>query len=166
VHIRCSDEKQGKNMRLGYRINEDGAEVVGTTRIETTIREMAVELYVDKNADVSYPLSSPHNKGFHVKIHGTSEAFFTEMNINDVTEKEQLIKAVISRFDCPDIYVMISSGNANSGDTFNYDSQVYNRTAIDNKSYNNWDEDLEELEDNADKVVTVFLNDHLRWEVV
>lgn len=150
-------------MKLGYRKDEDGNEVVGVTRVEAQIREMAVELFVNKNADVSYPLSSPHNKGFHVKVHGTSEAFFTEMNIQDVINKEELIAAVKSRFDCTDDYAMISP--ADSGETFNYDSQVYNRTAIENKNYDSWDEDLEDLEDNADKVVAVFLNDHLQWEV-
>ena len=150
-------------MMLGYRKDEDGNEVVGITRIEAKIREMEVELFVNKNKDVSYPLSSPHNTGFHVKVHGTSEAFFTEINVQDVTDKEQLIAAVKGRFDCPDDYAMISP--ADSGETFNYDSQVYNRTAIENKSYDCWDDDLEDLEDNADKVVAVFLNDHLQWEV-
>lgn len=150
-------------MKLGYRKDEDGNEVVGVTRVEAQIRDMAVELFVNKNADVSYPLSSPHNKGFHVKIHGTSEAFATEMNIQDVTSKDELIAAIKSRFDSTDDYAMISPADA--GETFNYDSQVYNRTAIENKSYDSWDEDLEDLEDNADKVVAVFLNDHLQWEV-
>jgi hypothetical protein len=150
-------------MKLGYRKDDDGNEVVGVTRIEAKIREMDVELFVNKNKDVSYPLSSPHNKGFHVKVHGTSEAFFTEMNIQDVADKDQLIAAVKGQFDCTDDYAMISP--ADSGETFNYDSQVYNRTAIENKNYDSWDEDLEELEDNADKVVAVFLNDHLQWEV-
>lgn len=151
-------------MRLGYREDADGHEVVGTSRIAAKIRDMDVELFVDINRDVSYPLSSPHNKGFHVKVCGTSEAFRTEMNVTDVQDKEQLIAAVKATFDCSDEYVMIGAGL--SGETFSYDAQVYNRTAINNKSYANWDDDLEDLEDNTDKLVRVVLNDHLRWQVV
>jgi len=62
-----------------------------------------------------------------------------------------------------DAFVMITTAQA--GETFSYQSQVYNQTAIDNKSYDCWDEDAEDLEDSADEVVSVFLNDQLRWEV-
>lgn len=151
-------------MKLGYRKNLDGEVVPGTSKIKTTIRQLEVELLVDINRDVSYPLSSPHNKGFHVKICGTSEAFFTEFNVNDVEDEESLVSAVRQQFDSADEFIMISK--ALPGETFSYDAQVYNHSAIKDKRYSNWDDDLEDIEDNADQIVKVVLNDHLRWEVV
>ena len=120
-------------------------------------------MFVSLNRDVSYPLSSPHNKGFHVKVCGTSEAFFTEMNVNDIVTEDELIEVVNHKFDAKGDYVMISK--AQPGETFAYDAQVYDRHAIEQKSYSNWDDDLEDLEDNAQQLVKVFLNDQLRWEV-
>ena len=152
---------EAETMKLGYRLDDSGKEVLGTSKIKTKIRDIDVELFVDVNRDVSYPLNSPHNQGIHVKICGKSEAFFTELNIIEVTDETALIEYVNDVFSCQGEFVMISK--ALKGETFAYDAQVYDRTAINNKSYANWDE--EDLEDNADDVVSVFLNDHLRWEV-
>jgi hypothetical protein len=52
--------------------------------------------------------------------------------------------------------------DAVAGESFPYGSRVYSRTAISNKSYADWGDDLEELDDHADSVVPVFLNDQLR----
>ena len=151
-------------MKLGYRLDESGKEVLGTSKIKTTIRNIDVELFVDVNRDVSYPLNSKHNKGLHVKVCGKSEAFFTEIDVMDIFEEKTLISYVSDFFEREGDFVMISK--ALKGETFAYDAQVYDRKAINNKSYANWDDDLEDLEDNADSLVEVFLNDHLRWEVV
>lgn len=150
-------------MKLGYKIDENGRECLSTSVISTRIRQLEVDLYVDVNKDLSYPLSSPHNKGYHVKVVGKREAFRTEFNVIDVTTEEEMIAAVNQRFDSEDEYVRI--GNGKSGETFDFETKVYNKTAIQNKTYADWDDDLEDLEDNAEQVLPVFLNDHLRWEV-
>ena len=150
-------------MRLGYCLDDKGKEVLGTSKIKTQIRDMDLELLVDVNKDVSYPLNSPHNQGFHVKVCGKSEAFFTEMNIVDVEDEQGLIAKVNEVFNRQGDFVMIKK--ALKGETFSFDAKVYDKTAINDKAYANWDDDLEDLEDNADCVVAVFLNDHLRWEV-
>lgn len=150
-------------MKLGYRLDDSGKEVLGTSKIKTKIRDIEVELFVDVNRDVSYPLNSPHNQGLHVKVCGKSEAFFTELNVVDVADEAALIEYVNEVFSDQGDFVLISK--ALKGETFAYDAPVYNRTAINDKSYANWDDDLEDLEDNAEDVVAVFLNDHLRWEI-
>lgn len=150
-------------MKLGYRIDDNGKEVIGTSKIKTKIRDIDVELFVDINRDVSYPLNSPHNHGLHVKVCGKSEAFFAEMNIDEAENEDSLIRQVNDIINRTGDFVMISK--ALKGETFGYDAQVYDREAINNKSYASWDDDLEDLEDNADSLVAVFLNDHLRWEV-
>jgi hypothetical protein len=150
-------------MPLGYKTDENGKECLSTSIIDTRIKALDVELYVNVNKDLSYPLSSPHNNGFHVKVIGKTEAFRTEFNINKVATEEALIDAVSQFFFYPDQYVKI--GTAQPFETFAFETEIYNRTKIDNKSYSSWDEDLEDLEDNANNVVGVFLNDHLRWEV-
>jgi hypothetical protein len=85
------------------------------------------------------------------------------MNVNDIVTEDELIEVVNHKFDAKGDYVMISK--AQPGETFAYDAQVYDRHAIEQKSYSNWDDDLEDLEDNAQQLVKVFLNDQLRWEV-
>mgnify|MGYP003624989260 CR=1 FL=1 len=155
--------KLEKSVKLGYRIDDNGNEVIGTSTISTRIKELDVKLLIHINKDVSYPLQSPHNKGFHVKVRGKDGKLISDFNVNDVTTESELIDAVIDFFNNKDKYVMITS--AVSGETFQYETKVYNQTAIDNKSYDCWDEDLEDLEDNVDHIVTVFLNNELRWEV-
>lgn len=150
-------------MKLGYKIDENGKECLSTSIISTRIRELDVDLYINVNRDLSYPLSSPHNQGYHVKVVGKREAFRTEFNLNDVNTEEQLVAAINDKFNSQDEFVRI--GNGKSGETFDYETKVYNKTAIDKKAYADWDDDLEDLEDNADQVISVFLNDHLRWEV-
>lgn len=155
--------KLEKSVKLGYRIDDNGNEVIGTSTISTRIKELDVKLLIHINKDVSYPLQSPHNKGFRVKVRGKDGKLISDFNVNDVTTESELIDAVIDFFNNKDKYVMITS--AVSGETFQYETKVYNQTAIDNKSYDCWDEDLEDLEDNVDHIVTVFLNNELRWEV-
>ncbi len=150
-------------MKLGYKIDDNGNECLSASVISTRIRELDVELYITVNKDLSYPLSSPHNNGYHVKVVGKREAFRTEFNIDEVADEQAMIAAVNDKFNLTDEYLKI--GSAKPGETFDFGTKVYNKTAIDQKSYGDWDDDLEDLEDNADKVVPVFLNDHLRWEV-
>lgn len=150
-------------MKLGYRLDDSGKEVRGTSKIKTKIRDIEVELFVDVNRDVSYPLNSPHNQGLHVRICGKSEAFVTELNVLEVVDESALIRYINDVFSRQGDFVMISK--ALKGETFAYDAPVLDRDAINNKSYVNWDDDLEDLQDNAEDVVAVFLNDHLRWEV-
>lgn len=150
-------------MKLGYTKDHNGNEVSGTTIIPAHIRALDVALFVHRNRDISYPLQSPHNKGFHVDIQQQGGESITEFNVNGVSNESELIDAVNQHFDNPDTFVMITS--ALSGDTFAYETSVFDQTAIDNHSYDCWDEDKEELEDNAERVVPVFLNDQLRWQV-
>ena len=150
-------------MKIGYRIEDNGNEVIGTSTISTRIKELDVNIFVHINKDVSYPLQSSPNKGFHVKVQGIEGKLISDFNVYDVATESELINAVIDFFNNKDKYVMITS--AASGETFHYETKVYNQTAIDNKSYDCWDEDLDELEDNVDHISTVFLNNKLRWEV-
>lgn len=163
VYTLANNSMEVGTMKLGYRLDEKGKEVIGTSKIKTKIRKMDVELFVNVNRDVSYPLNSPHNQGLHVKVCGKSEAFFTELNVLDVVNEQQLIDYINEFFNRQGDFVMITK--ALKGETFSYDTPVYDRMAITNQSYANWDDDLEDLEDNADDVVAVFLNDNLRWEV-
>jgi hypothetical protein len=150
-------------MRLGYKTDDSGHQHIGTSVTATRIRDLDVELFVTINKNVSYPLESSHNKGFHVEVHGKNAELITDFNVNDVATEFELIAAVTDFFTPKDNYVMITS--AASGETFHYETEVYNQSAIDNKSYDCWDEDLEQLEDNADQVVAVFLNSELCWQV-
>lgn len=150
-------------MKLGYKLDESGRECLSTSIISTRIRDLDVDLYINVNRDLSYPLSSPHNQGYHVKVIGQSEAFRTEFNINNVATEDEMVSAINDKFSPADDFVRI--GNAKSGETYDFETKVYNRTAIEKKSYADWDDDLEDLEDNAENLVSVFLNNHLRWEV-
>jgi len=150
-------------MELGYKIDDSGQKIHATTIIPTRIKAQDVELLVNVNRDVSYPLNSPHNRGLHIKVRDKDKICITELNLEEITTEQELLTAVNEFFDDNDDYVMIE--NAAPGETFPYDSQVYNLTAINNHSYHGWDDDLEDLEDNADHQVTVFLNDNLRWQV-
>lgn len=150
-------------MQLGYKLDDDGHEVMGISVIDSHIRGVDVTLIYYINKDISYPLSSPHNKGFHVAVHGVDDEFITEVNVNDVANEEELVAKVTQLFHSQDEYVMITS--ANSGETFPFTTRVYDQTAINDKRYDCWDEDAEDLEDNADKVAPIFLNDQLRWQV-
>ena len=148
---------------LGHEIDENRDASIGNSTIATRIKDLEVKLLVHINKDVSYPLQSPHNKGFHVSVQGKNGELITDFNINDVTSETDLMNAVVDYFNSKDKFVMITSAVA--GETFHYETKVYNQTAIDNKSYDCWDEDLDEIEDNADHLVSVFLNNELRWQV-
>ena len=150
-------------MRLGYTTDDSGSQITCTTVIPTHIRDIDVELLVHVNRDISYPLQSPHNRGLHVDVRQLSGGSITDFNVNEVTGEAELIDAVNDFFDSEDKYVMIS--DAACGETFSYETEVYDQTAIDNKSYDCWDDDKENLEDNADHLVSVFLNNKLRWQV-
>lgn len=150
-------------MKLGYKTDQDGHQLIGISITPARIRELDVKLLVKINKNVSYPLQSQHNKGFHVDVQGENGELITELDVNDVTTEPELIAVVTDFFSSTDHYVMITSVAA--GETFHYQAKVYNQSAIDNKSYDSWDDDLDELEDNADRVVPVFLNSELRWQV-
>lgn len=149
-------------MKLGYIIDDSGNEHRATSIIDAHIRALDVKLLVNVNKDINYPLSSPHNRGLHVKVQSNNE-LITELNIEALSSEADLLDTVKRFFDTQAHYVMITSAAA--GESFPYSTPVYNRSAIDDKSYDSWDEDLEDLEDNADKLVTVFLNDQLRWQI-
>ncbi|MFT5163187.1 MAG: hypothetical protein ACI9FJ_001772 [Alteromonadaceae bacterium] len=151
-------------MKIGYKTDENGNEHIAITTIDAHIRAVNVKLLVNINKDVNYPLSSPHNHGYHVLVHNQDNQTLCEFNIETATTQAEVIAATSDFFANQDQFVMIAP-QAKSGDTFDYTTQVYDKTAIENKNYDCWDEDLEDLEDNADKVVSVKLNDQLRWEV-
>ncbi len=154
-------------MRPGHQTDSKGNEPINAVHpsvISAHLRALDVELIVKANKDLSYPLSSPHNNGLHVIVQDKKAAVITQFNTADVESETELIAAVNDFFNSNDQYVMITS--ASVGDTFAYNTTVYNQTAIDNKSYDCWDEDLETLEDHADQVVSVTLNDELRWQVM
>ena len=150
-------------MELGYKTDDSGHKIHATSIIPARIKALEVELLVNVNRDVSYPLNSPHNRGLHVKIREKDNSLITELNLELVANEQELLTAVDEYFDDNDEYVMIST--AAPGETFPYDSQIYNLTAIKNHSYYGWDDDIEDLEDNSEQQVTVFLNEHLRWQV-
>lgn len=153
-------------MSLGYTTDENGHEYMATTHIATRIRQLDVDLQLSVNCDLSYPLNSPHNQGFHVKVVDQSDGLIAEFNLNSAETEQQVIEAVKARFEISDHYQVIAPKNAQTGDTFAFNHhEIYNRTAIDNKAYADWDDDLEEIDDHAEQVADVTLNDQLRWQI-
>ncbi|NQY38442.1 MAG: hypothetical protein HRT37_26630 [Alteromonadaceae bacterium] len=150
-------------MKLGYKTDDNGHEIIATTITPARIKELDVNLHVSVNHDVSYPLQSSHNKGFHIIVKDTNNQVITDFNIDNIKSESELIESSNKFFTSEDSFVMITSSTA--GETFPYDEKVYNQTAMNNKSYSSFDDDLEELEDNAERIVDVFLNDELRWQV-
>lgn len=150
-------------MEFGYKMGDLGDKIHATSVIPAHIKALDVELLVNINHDVSYPLNSPHNRGLHVKIRDNNKTFITELNIEKVATEQELIQAVTDSFHINDEYVMINK--AVSGDTFPFDSPVFNLTAINNQSYHGWDDDQQELDDDVDQQTRVFLNEKLRWQV-
>ena len=141
-------------VRLGYKTDENGHDIIATTITSTRIKELDVKLFVSVNHDVSYPLQSSHNKGFHVLVKGEDNQLITDFNVDNIETELELIEAAKKYFSSEDQFVMITP--ASSGETFPFEEEVYNQTAINNKSYASYADDLEELEENIDHTVNVF----------
>ena len=150
-------------MKLGYITDDNGHETIATTITTARIKALDVNLHVSVNHDVSYPLQSSHNKGFHIVVKDTNNQVITDFNLDDIKTESALIEASTKFFSSEDHFVMITS--AASGETLPYDEKVYNQTSINNKTYRSYDDDLEELEDNSERIKDVFLNDEFRWQV-
>ena len=86
-------------MELGYKIDDSGQKIHATTIIPTRIKAQDVELLVNVNRDVSYPLNSPHNRGLHIKVRDKDKICITELNLEEITTEQELLTAVNEFFD-------------------------------------------------------------------